>query len=75
MSTEINIEKRLEELENQMAFQDELHSHLNDIVARQDREISELKHQVLSLSRRLKEVGESMPGEMGGQQDETPPHY
>ena len=70
-----DIEKRLDELENQMAFQDELHGQLNDIVARQDGEITQLKQQVLALSRRLKEVGESMPGEVAGQQDEAPPHY
>ena len=73
MSTDI--EKRLEELETQMAFQDELHGQLNDIVARQDGEITELKQLVQALSRRLKEVGDSMPGEVSGQQDEAPPHY
>lgn len=67
--------ERLHELENQMAFQDELHGQLNDIVARQDREIRELKQQVLALSRRLKEVGEALPGEVSGSGDEPPPHY
>ena len=65
---------RIEELESQLAFQDELHAQLNNIVARQDREISELKLLVRDLSLRLKEVGDSAAG--GSEpQDETPPHY
>jgi uncharacterized coiled-coil protein SlyX len=63
MTADSDLVERLQELESQMAFQDELHSQLNDIVARQDGEIRELKQQVLALSRRLKEVGESMPGQ------------
>jgi SlyX protein len=65
---------RIEELESQLAFQDELHTQLNDIVARQDREISELKLLVRDLSSRIKEVGESLSGD-AGDQHETPPHY
>ena len=75
MSAGENILGRLQELESQMAFQDQLHGQLNDIVARQDREISELKRQLIALSRRLKEVGESLPGDVAGPADETPPHY
>ena len=65
--------KRIEELESQAAFQDELHESLNAIVARQDGEIRELKRQFSLLSERLKEFGDSIPG--AGSQDETPPHY
>ncbi len=72
MNAEEKILERLQELESQMAFQDQLHGQLDDIVARQDREISELKRQLMALSRRLKEVGESLPGESA---DESPPHY
>jgi len=65
--------KRIDELESQLAFQDELHENLNNIVARQDREILDLKRQFALLSERIKEVGEGVPGL--GPQDETPPHY
>jgi SlyX protein len=75
MTADSDLVERLQELESQMAFQDELHSQLNDIVARQDGEIRELKQQVLALSRRLKEVGESMPGQGSDPADEVPPHY
>ena len=65
--------RRIEELESQAAFQDELHESLNATVARQDREILELKRQFNLLSERLKEIGDASPG--AAPQDETPPHY
>ena len=68
-----SLAKRVEELEHQVAFQEELHDTLNTIVARQDGEIRELKQQFSLLNERVKEYSEEMPG--AGQQDETPPHY
>ena len=65
--------RRIDELEGQLAFQDQLHESLNATVARQDREILELKRQFVLLNERLKEYGEAIPG--AGPQDETPPHY
>ena len=74
MSTAIeSLEKRIDELESQLAFQDELIESLNTTIAKQDREILELKHQFSRLSERLKEIGETAPG--AALQDETPPHY
>lgn len=65
--------RRIEELESQAAFQDELFESLNNTVARQDGEIVELRRQLILLNERVKEFGEAVPG--GGPQDETPPHY
>ena len=65
--------KRIEELESQLAFQDELIESLNSTVARQDGEILELKRQFSMLSERLKEIGDASPGAVP--QDEIPPHY
>ena len=65
--------KRVEELESQAAFQDELHETLNSIVAKQDGEILQIKRQLIILNERIKEFGEAIPG--AGPQDETPPHY
>lgn len=67
------LRKRIEELEQQAAFQDELHETLNAIVARQDKEILELKHQFNQLAGRLREMGDVPAGAQA--QDETPPHY
>ena len=65
--------KRIEELETQMAFQDDIHESLNAIVAKQDGEILELKRQFSMLSDRLKDMGDAAGGAQP--QDETPPHY
>lgn len=65
--------KRIDELENQVAFQDEIIESLNSTVANQDGELLELKHQLSRLSERIKEIGDASPGE--APQDETPPHY
>ena len=65
--------RRIEELENQAAFQDEMFESLNTTVAKQDGEILELKRQLILLTERIKEFGEAIPG--AGPQDETPPHY
>lgn len=66
---------RVTELESQAAFQDELHSRLNEVVARQDREITELRRQLGDLAARIRELGEAIPGEAPGPADEVPPHY
>jgi SlyX protein len=65
--------KRIEELEQQAAFQDELHESLNATVAKQDGEILELKRQLSLLAERVMDVGEAIP--RAGPQDEIPPHY
>ena len=71
-STEVLL-KRVEELESQLAFQDEMYETLNAVVAKQDGEILELKRQLSVLSERLKEFAEISPGAQP--QDEIPPHY
>jgi len=68
-----SLERRIDELESQLTFQDGLIDSLNITVAKQDREILELKHQFGRISERLKEIGDTSPGAMP--QDETPPHY
>jgi len=65
--------KRVEELESQMAFQDDIQQSLNATEARQHGEILELKRQFSMLSNRLKDIGDASGGAQ--QQDETPPHY
>lgn len=67
------LRKRVEELETQMAFQDDIHESLNATVAKQDGEIIELKRQFSMLSDRLKNIGDASGGAQP--QDETPPHY
>lgn len=75
MSDNRKMEERLRELESQMAFQDELHGQLNDIVAKQDSEIRELRLQLIALAQRLNDIGESAPGQASDPAGEVPPHY
>ena len=75
MSALDTLTTRIEELESQAAFQDELHTRLNEVVARQDRELMELRRQLKELAGRLREIGESLPGSAPGAADEIPPHY
>jgi len=69
------IESRLDELESKLAFQDDLIENLNEIIARQDRDLARLELRVKSLADKLNDIGESaaMPGSPQGH--EVPPHY
>ncbi len=66
---------RLDELESRAAFQDDLIESLNQIVARQDRELADLARRVRDLETRLADLAEaaSLPAATGGH--EVPPHY
>lgn len=68
------LEARVAELETQLAFQDELHQRLDDTVARQDREILELKQRLKVMAERLRDMGDSTTGS-DVPVDEVPPHY
>lgn len=67
------LRRRIEELEAQAAFQDELHQRLDAIVARQDRELLDLKAQLRELAGRIAELRDS--GAAPSAADEVPPHY
>lgn len=66
---------RLDELESRTAFQDDLIESLNAVVARQDREIADLRQRVQALENKLADLAEatSLPGVAPGH--EVPPHY
>jgi SlyX protein len=65
--------KRVEDMESQLAFQDEIIDSLNTVVARQDVEIRELKRLFDEVSKRLRDIGEIGGGAQA--QHEIPPHY
>ena len=70
-----DLRRRIEELESQAAFQEQQHRELDEIVARQDRELLELKQQLRKLAQHLLEVRDSGAGVTPGPADEMPPHY
>jgi SlyX protein len=67
--------RRLEELESRLAFQDDLIESLNDVVSRQDIELSRMSRRLDSLTRKLEELSEAAVGAAAGDQHEIPPHY
>lgn len=68
-------EDRLDELESRQAFLDDTLENLNVVVARQDREILELKQRLANLSAQFKEFGDIGPPEDSAAGFEVPPHY
>jgi len=75
MSTQQNEMSRVDELESRAAFQDDLIESLNQVVARQDRELADLARRVQQLEAKLADLAEaaSLPG--SGDGHEVPPHY
>ena len=73
--TNLTVEARLDELESRLAFQDDLIESLNEIIARQDRELARLQHTVQALSDKLTDIGESAGVAAGSPEHEVPPHY
>ena len=63
-------DKRFEDLEVRLAYQDQLLNELNDVVTRQQASIDRLERRSEALLARLQALGETAP-----EQDETPPHY
>ncbi|MBT8059446.1 MAG: SlyX family protein [Gammaproteobacteria bacterium] len=68
-------EQHLDELESRLAFQDDLIEKLNDIVARQDREILALVRKVEELDSKLGELAAESAAPPGAPETEIPPHY
>jgi SlyX protein len=68
-------EKRLDELESRLAFQDDTIENLNGVVTRQDREIQALHLQLAELAARCKELGDASQPGVSSADFEVPPHY
>ena len=75
ISKDHTADSRLDELESRLAFQDDLIESLNQVVARQDRELDSLSRRLQELESRLADLADaaSFPGGSGGH--EIPPHY
>ncbi len=67
--------QRLEDLESRLAFQDDLIESLNEVIARQDRELLEVKSRLAQLEAKLSDLAESFAGPGGSAGHEVPPHY
>ncbi|MDX1491990.1 MAG: SlyX family protein [Pseudohongiellaceae bacterium] len=76
MSDEKGLEQLIE-LQSQFAFQEDMLTTLNDIVARQQRQIDALQRELLIHSDKISSVMEHIADKKGGAaiEDERPPHY
>ncbi len=69
----MNYDERITGLESRVAFQEDALDKLNDVIARQDKTISELKNTLRIFNDQLKSVGQESQGIAFT--DEPPPHY
>lgn len=69
------LEQRMDELESRLAFQDDLIESLNEVVARQDRELTRLTRKLANLEDRLQDLAVSAAGGGESTGHEVPPHY
>ena len=67
--------ERIDELESRLAFQDDLIESLNEVVARQDRELVALRAQLAELEAKFRDLAEAFGSPGGGGGYEVPPHY
>jgi SlyX protein len=71
---DVDFASRLDELESRLAFQDDLIESLNQVISRQDREITTMAGQLKALFTRISEQAETAtPGTAA--EHEIPPHY
>jgi len=66
---------RLDELESRLAFQDDLIESLNEVIARQDRDLSRMAQQLKDLTTKISDLSESGGGPSTPAGYEVPPHY
>ena len=66
---------RLDELESRVAFQEDTIEQLSEAVARQDRELAELKRQLKAVVERLQELDAPAADAGPASEFEVPPHY
>jgi len=69
------VAKRMAEIESRLAFQEDLIENLDQVVARQDRELLALKQQLADLAGRLRELHEAAMATAPSSGTEVPPHY
>ena len=69
------MEERLIELETKFSYQEGLLSDLNDIVAKQQRQLDDLITEMSGIKEHLQDAAERGSAEGHDEQDEKPPHY
>jgi len=64
---------RIDDLESRIAFQEDAIDKFSDIIARQEKELDQLKRMVLILSTQIRSIDQG--DELVSSAQEVPPHY
>lgn len=70
-----DFQEQLIELQTRVAYQEDTLVQLNDVIARQDAELIQLKQQLRLIAQRLDELSRNPAQGDGEVMDERPPHY
>lgn len=69
------IEQQLEDLQSQVAFQDDTIEQLNKIITKQDGIIRKMEERFLLIGEKIQDMESQMPNKGFNPADELPPHY
>ena len=75
MSSEIEMDKLVNELQSKLAFQEDALTSLNDVVIGLQRDLIELRQLMMAINQRVSDQGEIINTHASIDIDTTPPHY
>ena len=75
MATDDDLLTQLEDVQSQVAFQEDALQSLHEALAAQQQEITTLRRQLELLKQRQDEAGATQGAGEAGAQEERPPHY
>ncbi len=75
MSSEIEMDKLVNELQSKLAFQEDALTSLNDVVIGLQRDLIELRQLMMAINQRVSDQGEIINSHASIDIDAPPPHY
>lgn len=75
MSSEIEMDKLVNELQSKLAFQEDALTSLNDVVIGLQRDLIELRQIMMAINQRVSDQGEIINTHASIDIDTPPPHY
>ena len=75
MSSEIEMDKLVNELQSKLAFQEDALTSLNDVVIGLQRDLIELRQLMMAINQRVSDQGEIINTRASSDIDAPPPHY
>lgn len=75
MSSEMEMDKLVNELQSKLAFQEDALTSLNDVVIGLQRDLIELRQLMMAINQRVSDQGEIINSHASIDIDAPPPHY